>query len=223
MPVVTISRETGSGGRYIAEKVAHALKYDLADKNTIGRICGRYGRDEFGIDLGYMPDLWTRFDSPPDDQRVMMVDMLNDVIQALAHRDNIVIVGRSGFAVLAEFADVLNVRIQAPLSIRIKRVMERRRIPSLDQAEALVKQSDNVRAAFIEAFYGSPWDRSKPFDVVIDTSKISEELAIDWLVGAVSAWPLQPILGTHTVSTIWVDPILTTIVSEELSFNDAYG
>ncbi len=222
MPVVTISRETGSGGRYIAEKVARALKYDLADKNTIGRVYGRYGRDEFGIDLGYVPEFWTRFDSPTDNERTLMINTLNHVILALAHRDNIVILGRSGFAVLADFADVLNVRIQAPLLIRIKRVMERRKITVPEQAEALVRESDRVRAGFIEGFYGRTWDRSSSFDVVVDTGKLSEEFVVNWLAQAVQALSRLPLHGTHTVNTIQVDPILAGIVTEELSFQAAY-
>jgi len=219
MSVMTISRETGSGGRYIAEKVAQTLGYRLVDKNAIGRIYGRYCGDEFGMDVGYIPDFWNRFDLPTDERRGFMVDALNRVILALAHHDNIVIVGRSGFAVLAQFADVLNVRIQAPLPIRIKRVMERRNISSPDQAEALVRESDRVRAAFVEEFYGKRWDTSKSFDVVIDTGKISEELATSWLAHAVKGLQAQSILGVRAVGTIQVEPGLPSIISEELNFH----
>src|SRR5712692_3953016 len=180
MSVITISRETGSGGRHIAQQVAQALGYGLVDKNTIGRVYSSYAGGEFGIDIGYVPDFWTHFELPPDERRERMVNTLNHVILALAQQDNMVIVGRSSFAVLAEFADVLNVRIQAPLHIRIKRVMERRKIAGPDQAEALVRESDRVRTAFIEGFYGNRWNSSKSFDLVIDTGKISEELAVKW-------------------------------------------
>src|SRR5262249_11746281 len=105
MAVMTISRETGSGGRYISGEDARALEYKLADKNTIGRIYARYGAGEFGLDVGYVPDLWTVFDTPIDDRRHFMVESLNRVILALAHQDNMVIIGRSGFAVLGKFAD----------------------------------------------------------------------------------------------------------------------
>ncbi len=216
MAVVTISRETGSGGRYIAEQVAQRLGYRLVDKTIIGRIYSRYAGAEFGIEVGYVPDFWTRF-SPTDERRARMVDTLNRVVLALAHQDNVVILGRSSFAILADYADVLHVRIQAPVQVRIKLLMERRKIASVAQAEALVRESDRVRAGFVEGFYGSRWDSVHSFNVVLDTSKISEQLAIDWLVQAVKALPAQPRFSPRTVSTIQVDPILASILTEELN------
>ena len=218
MSVITISRETGSGGSHIAEKVAHNLEYRLVNKNVIGRIYSRYCGGEFGMDIGYVPDFWTRFDAPTHERRQFMVDALNRVILALAHRDNMVIVGRSGFAILAGFADVLNVRIQAPLPLRIKQIMERRNIKAQAEAEALVRESDRVRAGFVEGFYGKRWDTSKAFDVVIDTSKVSEELATSWLTHAAKGLPVQAIPGARTVHSIQVEPGLMTIISEELNF-----
>src|SRR5579864_7000818 len=101
MPFITISRETGSGGRYIAEKAAQALEYTLVDKHTIGRVYSKYASGEFGMDVGYVPDLWSHLESPESERRTLMVDILNQVILGLAHADHMVIIGRSSFAVLA--------------------------------------------------------------------------------------------------------------------------
>ena len=217
MSVITISRETGSGGRYIAEKVAQTLGYTLVDKDTIGEVYSKYASDEFGMDVGYVPDMWTRFDSPQNERRVSMVDILNQVILALAHADHMVIVGRSSFSVLTGFLDVLNVRIQAPLPIRIKRVTQRPNTSNPAQAETFVRQSDKARAAFIEGFYGSQWDMSNSFDLVIDTGKISRELAIGLLIQAVQELPAAPISGSRTLNTIQVVPVLSSIVAQELN------
>jgi cytidylate kinase len=223
MAVITISRETGSGGYSIAEQVARALQYKLVGKDLIGRVLSQYGADGNTSPSGYFPDFWTRFEQPINEQREFMVETLNRVILALAHQDDMVIVGRSGFAILAVFEDVLNVRIQAPLAIRIQRVMDRRRISKPARAEALVRESDRVRAAFIDGFYGSRWDSARGFDVVIDTGKVSEKLATDWLIQAVKGLQEQFAPGGHTVDTIYVDPILTTLVTNELQSKVLHG
>jgi cytidylate kinase len=49
--------------------------------------------------------------------------MLNKVIEAFAHHGNVVLLGRVGFEVLGKYADVLHVRLQAPFSVRVKRIM----------------------------------------------------------------------------------------------------
>jgi len=101
-----------------------------------------------------------------------MVDMLNRVILALAQHGNMVILGRCGFAVLHDYVDVLNVRIQAPLEVRIKNVMSMNHFSSMDQAETFMKESDQVRTSFIESFYGVKWDSATAFDIIIDSNKI---------------------------------------------------
>jgi cytidylate kinase len=133
-----------------------------------------------------------------------MVGILNQIILALAHADHMVIIGRSSFAVLAGYADVLNVRIQAPLPTRIQQVAQRPNTRNLAHAETLVIQSDKARASFIEGFYGSRWDITKSFDLVIDTGKISQNLAADWLIEAVRGLSKEPLVGAHSLDTIQV-------------------
>lgn len=217
MPVVTISREKGSQGSYIAQQVARALGYHFIDKTIIAAICSEYGSVEFGVIPGYVPDFWTEFDARAREQRGLMVDMLNQVILGLAHAGNVVILGRSSFAVLEKFADVLNVRIQAPLSIRTSRVMARQKIDESVRAESLIKESDRVRAGFIEWFYGSRWDACNMFNLIIDTSKVPANLAVKWLIEAAKVLPDKKAPNLYTTDAIAVDPILTSIVARVLA------
>src|SRR5512142_654049 len=137
MSVITISREFGSEGGYIAEKAAQSLGYHLADKTTMKNVLVQYGFVEF--DEQYNADLnfWARFDQ----RTTEMVDMLNRVIRALAWHGNVVVVGRGSFALLGGLADVITVRIQAPLPLRVERVMIKHNIPDREQAEALVTEN----------------------------------------------------------------------------------
>ena len=217
MSVITISREKGSQGSFIAAQVAQILGYHFIDKSTIAKVCAEYGASEFGLIPGYVPDFWTNFNAQAQERRGLMVDMLNRVIQAFANASDLVILGRSSFAVLRDYADVLNVRIQAPLAIRTKRVMERQKIAEQTRAENVVKESDRVRSAFIEWFYGDRWDASRSFDLVINTGKLSSELAIRCIVEVAKALPDKKTPGLHTTDVIQVDPILTSIVAKTLN------
>jgi cytidylate kinase len=213
MVVITIARQLGSEGTYIARKVAEALGYHFVDKEMIEQILSQYGFVEFEEEYDTAPGFWTRF-SP---RRAEMVDMLNRVIQALAQHGNVVILGRGSFVVVGGFANVLNVRLQAPLPLRIKRVMEQERIAEPDRAEAILKESDKVRADFIEAFYNVRWDAADAFDIVIDTGKVAPDLAITWLVQAHHALTETTPDGAQTTGTIEVDPILATAVATTLA------
>ena len=61
MSVITISREFGSEGDTIAEKVAQALGYHLVDKAVIGSLLSQYGLVEFEKDYDVLPGFRERF------------------------------------------------------------------------------------------------------------------------------------------------------------------
>lgn len=214
MSVITISREFGSEGDTIAQKVAQDLGFHFVDKKFIGHILGEYGFVEFDKEYDILPGFWERFDAQRGKQREEIIKMLNQVVLAVAHHGNVVILGRSGFEVLSGFADVLHVRIQAPLAVRIGRVMEKQNL-SFEQAEAVVKEKDRVRLAFVEEFYKVPWGSMKAFGLVVSTDKISPEMAATWVIQAMQTY-LPEDVRTLTAS-IKVDRIMADAVSEALA------
>lgn len=215
MSVITISREFGSEGDTIAQKAAQTLGYHFVDRKFIGTILGQYGYVEFDKEYESLPTFWERFDAQRDKQRDLMVNMLNQVIQAVAQHGNVVILGRSGFEVLGGFADVFHVRLQAPLPVRVGRVMEQQKI-TFEEAESLVKETDKVRVAFVEEFYRVSWGDIHAFDLVINTGKISPDLAAIWVVDAAKSFTTSPEPDKPVTTSLEVDRILAEAVSDVL-------
>ncbi len=218
MSIITISREYGSDGRYIAEKVAQTLSYHFVDKKTMEDVLVQYGFVEFEKEYDAAHGFWTRFDA----RTTEMVKMLNRIIQAVARHGNVVILGRGSFAILSGYADVLNVRIQAPLQIRRARVMTQHNIAEPAEAEAILKEADRVRTTFIESYYGVHWDVASAFDVVIDTGKVAPDLAVTWLADAAKAVQPRPAGEGRTTSALEVDPILASAVSAVLKCQETH-
>jgi cytidylate kinase len=177
MAVITISRELGSLGTYIARQTAQKMGCPLADKVIIERILQRVKYLQPGLDPNREDEGRERWDMNSPD----MTTRLDDVIQAIAVHRDVVMLGRGSFAILAHYADVLNVRIQAPFDLRVKRIMEKQHIICSEEVETLVKESDRVRSAFIESWYGVRWDSAALFDLVLDTGKIPVDTAVSWL------------------------------------------
>lgn len=212
MAAITISRQLGSEGSYIARKAAEKLGYHCVDKSAIEEILSGYGLVQFDNVYESVPGFWARFDR----LTLETINLLNRTILALANQGQVVIVGRGSFAILAGFTDVLNVRIQAPLSVRAQRVMERENINNFDQARTIVTESDRVRSAFLESFYRLRWDEASAFDLVIDTGKVSRDLAITWLVQAYRALQESQSDREPATGAIEVDPILAKAVATAL-------
>lgn len=222
MSVITISREFGSGGEVVAQQVAQTLGFHFVDQKFVGTILGQYGYVEFDEEYANLPTFWERFDAQREKHRDVMMDMLKRVIRAVAQHGNVVILGRSGFEVLGRFADVLHVRLQAPFSVRMKRIMDEQQI-SLEKAESVVKQNDKVRIAFIEEFCKVPWNAIHAFDLVINTGKIAPALTVDWIIESARSSTSNLEENKLTTASIEVERVLAEAIAEELKCKEVHS
>lgn len=216
MSVITISRDFGSEGDYIAEKVAQILGYHFVNKEFFSKLLSEYGLVEFDEEYDVLPGFWEKLDPHQHEHREEVVTMLNRTIRAVAQHGNVVILARSGFEILEEFADVVNVRIQAPTSLRITRLMAEQQL-TFEQAEAVVKENDKIHITFAAEYYKIPWDAVHAFDLVINTGKISPDTAVAWLVDMVHALGVAPRAGQPSTSSLETDAILKQAVTVALN------
>lgn len=211
MPAITISREIGSQGDSIAEQAAQRLGYQVVDKNIIEKVFIQYGMIDF-IEVYEESGFWARFNP----QRAEMITMLNQIIVAMAHHGQVILLGRGGFALLKDYVDVLNVRIQAPFNFRAQRLFENQGFASVAQAEEFVRESDALRRDFVNSLYAERWDSVSAFDLVIDTGKISTDLAVDWLEESIKRISLVRPRRMPTTQSIRVDPVLADSIATVL-------
>jgi cytidylate kinase len=213
MSVITVSRDYGSDGDIIAKQVAETLGYHFVDLKFIGNILGQYGYVEFEKEYRNLPTFWERFDAERIQHRDVMMNLLNQVLQALAKHGNVVILGRSGFEVLRGFTDTFHVRVQAPFPVRVERVMAQQEL-TFDEAEQMVKNKDKVRLAFVEEFYKVPWGSIQAFDLIVNTGKVSPYLATTWVIDGVKALTTSREADPLNADSIVVDSVLEKTVSE---------
>jgi cytidylate kinase len=155
--VITVFRQVGDGGHYIAETLAHALGCHFFDDYLIIRS---------GLEGG---ELNSR---------------LRSFTLAAARQGNVVMLGRGCFALLQGLSDVLNVRLMAPLPLRIGRVMQAHQMTH-DEAAAFVAEKDAIVADVASNSYGLSPDDLTLFDLVINTGKVPLDLAVHILAEAV--------------------------------------
>ena len=84
MAVITVSRDYGSDGDVIAQQVGPnpGLPFGRPER-SIGTILGQYGYVEFDKEYRNLPTFWERFDAERLQHRDTMVNLLNQVIQAV--------------------------------------------------------------------------------------------------------------------------------------------
>jgi cytidylate kinase len=211
MAVITISRESGAGGALIAQLLAKSLGYHLVDEKVLKALLQQYGVVDFDEVYDAAPGLTARFAS----RRGETTDFLNRILGAVAHHGDAVILGRGGYAALRDMADVLNVRVQAPLPLRARRLVERGQAQDVDAAQELATDRDKRRAAFVKLSYALAWDSTHDFDLVVDTAKLSAEAACALVARAVLAMGGAE-AGLRSRREAEVDPVLARAVSEVL-------
>jgi cytidylate kinase len=206
MPVITISRQYGSGGKEIAMRVCEILGYSFFDKNLMMRVASEVGLSDedvvdFSEDNYKMRGLFERLFGRRQRADVFVpasaavgiefldeahsVNLVKDTIIAAHKHDNIVIVGRGGQAILQHEPGVLHVRITAPLGARTMRVKEREYL-DLDSATELVKSKDQNAAAYLQRFFDIDWDNPLLYHVCINTGKWELDDAADIIINALS-------------------------------------
>lgn len=215
MAVITISRELGSGGSDIARQVALSLGSEFVDKHTADGIFRQYGLTRFDDLYSSAPGIFDLLNT----NNLLLISMANEIIEAVAKRGNVVILGRAGFAVLADYADVLHVRIHAPFSERVQRVMAREGLTDLQAAEERVREDDHVHRRYVQRFYNKQWDDPSNFNLDLDMGSLSSDVAVQRIVEAASALEYKA-FGKDAVTTakIEVDPVLADAVAKVIAY-----
>lgn len=122
--------------------------------------------------------------------------LVQKAIKAACKEDNLVIVGRGGQIILHGYPDVLHVRIEANIEDRIQRVKnqikEERQAYGLNvemrrEAQEIIREHDIASADYIRQYYNREWNDPTLYDLILNTSQISFERAVDTIVDRVHA------------------------------------
>ena len=108
-------------------------------------------------------------------------EMICKVISELGQQTNVLIVGRGGQCILREQPDVVNIRIIAAMADRVARL--RSENPDLNEAQAQkqIESMDKKSREYIKFYFKEDWSNPKLYDIVINTSRINDDKAVNWL------------------------------------------
>lgn len=182
MAIITISREMGSGGIPISHKAAEKLGYTLVDGETIQKAAPAYGLTPEAIEKA--DEKPPAFVEKLDEQMEVDLHQIELIVLEYALKGNVIIYGRGGQDLLKEIGSVFRVRIIAPFEERVERWAEREWLDP-DLARILVRKSDQQRAGFIKYYFDRDWEDPLHYDLIINTSRLSEEMAVDLICSGV--------------------------------------
>jgi cytidylate kinase len=189
--IITVSRQTGSRGSFLASRLAQKLDYVRLHREVIDEISRSSGyrkRLIEALDNHFRSDLEVAVDSVLTGQSVDHTDYMRHmvkVILSMARLGGVVLVGRGGNFVLGPKRG-FHIRVVAPELKRIENLMKYCDFSEHD-AEKKVLQSDAERAQFVSRVFGRDIDDPANYDLVINTAFIDVEELICVCVEAIKA------------------------------------
>ncbi len=182
MAIITISREMGSGGIPIVNQVAEELGYTLIDGDVIRQAAESHDLTQEA--LKQIDEKPPAFVENLDRQIELNMNRIQLIVLEQALQGDVVIYGRGGQDLLPEITSVLRVRVIAPFEERVERWAQREWIDP-DLARSLVRKSDQQRAGFIKYYFNRNWTNPIEYDMVINTSRISTDMATQLIIEAI--------------------------------------
>ena len=187
-PIITISREPGSGGSEIARRLSRALNMDLIGGQIIQHVAdsAKMSRKVIeSLDEKEVSFRDTLLMSLFGESRPWPADYLKHltrVIGTIGAFGNVIIVGRGANFILPQ-EKTFKVRIIAPLELRIKYIMDDSGYKRAEAEQYVVKRENNGKA-FIRKYYNVDVADPKYYDIIINTEKISIGQATESIISA---------------------------------------
>jgi cytidylate kinase len=187
MAVISISRQYGSGGSEVAERVAEALGWELLDNAIVDAVAARLDMtaEEVEAREERVPSLVERLASamtlgspemlitgehplgaPSEEQ---LVATTAQIVEEAVSRGHVVLVGRGAQSQLAERQDAFHVFCYAPRADLIARAAKRLGI-SPAEAARVVDDTNRAREQYVKRHWNRVWQSVDNYHLCVNTS-----------------------------------------------------
>lgn len=186
--VITISRQYGSGGRFVGRLLADSLGIPFYDKEIIAMASENSGFAQDFIkeneqkmkglaSVSFTPSVWggSLINSFENFESLIYASE-TEAIEEIAKKGACVIVGRCADYVLKDKVRCMNVFIYADMPSRVDRVINVfRRTDDQKKAERIIKENDRMRARHYRYYTDSEWGASENYHISLNTSAFGVE------------------------------------------------
>ena len=176
--IITISREFGSGGRFIGEEVAKKLGIVYYDKNIIGQIAEKSGLSpeyiqenaELSPKKGLFAYAFSGRDITGKSVEDMVYEAQRNIILELAEKEPCVIIGRNADYILKDRDDVLNVFIHGDMPEKIQRLTS---LYNVEEKEAvkMMADTDKRRRTNYNFYTDQNWGKASNYTLCLNSSQ----------------------------------------------------
>ena len=177
--IITISREFGSGGRFIGEEVAKKLGIAYYDKNIISQIAEKSGLSpeyiqenaELSPKKGLFAYAFSGRDITGKSVEDMVYEVQRNIILELAEKEPCVIIGRNADYILKDRDDVLNVFIHGDMPEKIKRITGLYNVKEKEAVKTMA-DTDKRRRTNYNFYTDQNWGKASNYTLCLNSSQL---------------------------------------------------
>ena len=177
--IITISREFGSGGRFIGEEVAKKLGVAYYDKDIIGKIAEQSGLSpeyvkenaELSPKKGLFAYAFSGRDITGKSVGDMVYEAQRKIIMEIAEKESCVIIGRNADFILKDRNDVLNVFIHGDMPEKTQRIID---LYNVEEKEAvkMMADTDKRRMTNYNFYTEQKWGKASNYTLCLNSSQL---------------------------------------------------
>ena len=190
--IITISREFGSGGRFIGEEVAKKLGIAYYDKNIINEIAEKSGLSpeyiqenaELSPKKGLFAYAFAGRDITGKSIEDMVYEAQRNVILELADKEPCVIIGRNADYILKDRDDVLNVFIHGDQTEKTQRIRQIYHVSEKDAAK-MMADTDKRRMANYNFYTNQKWGKASNYTLCLNSSQLGYDRCAYFMIRCV--------------------------------------
>ncbi len=192
--IITIGRQTGSGGREIGQKVAEILGVPYFDKEILDLAAEKSGlsreffetQDEKRVSSflyslvmdSPTPGFTNTMSGMPINHKSFLAQF--ETIKEIASKGGCVIIGRCADYALEENPRLLSIFLHADYDFRVKRIMAEGVTPE-SKAREFINKTDKSRGQYYNYYTGRKWGVASNYHVSLDSSRFGIDETVDFI------------------------------------------
>ncbi len=189
MPVVLISRGTMSGGRALAQCLGERLGLRCVSREDLVTLIDSHGEHAKKV-VASLNRASRAYDQFSQLRRPYLILMRRALLEFVREGD-VVYHGHCGHLLVPGLACCLRVRIDAPMTLRVKNAVARLGLPP-DEAREAVLQEDEERVRWGRFMYGRDIRDAHLYDVTFSLDHLSLPAICVMIAGALGEKEFQP-------------------------------
>jgi cytidylate kinase len=195
MATITISREFGSGGRTLAQRLCDRFGFHLVDEFAIDELANQakvkgdwlkaVEKEATSTILNVISTIVSsgRFYKNPsspgqDYERKKYIEFLSKIMNAMADHGDYVILGRGSQFVLSRHPRAFHIFLVADYEDRLRFILQHYDV-SNEEAAKMIREKEAQRAAVATKIFGADINDPKLYHVVFNVSRLPFEYAVE--------------------------------------------